>query len=125
MKLLAHIGLILLILASSMGVTVARHYCGNILQQITVNAEVEPCCNKASMPEDCCHDSIEYLSVKEQYHGQNLLQINAPEFTLIHLISFFVYELFDDYEQLLTWIPYQSPPPTESDIYIKIQSFLI
>lgn len=125
MKLLAHISLALLLLTSSMGVTVASHYCGNTLHHISVNAETNPCCDKASMPEGCCHDDIEYFSVDEQYQGQNLLQISVPEFTLFSLISFFVHELLDYYEQSLTWISYQSPPLAESDIYIRVQSFLI
>lgn len=126
MKLLAHIALTLLILASSVGVTVASHYCGYTLQQVAVNAEADPCCHQASMPEGCCHDEIKHFSVDEQYHGQNSLQMDASaKLVLQTLTYFFTHELFKVDEELSTWTAYQSPPPAESDIYIKVQSFLI
>ncbi len=117
---------IVLILLSTIGVTVTRHYCGDILQGIGINYEPN-CCGDEEMPKGCCHNEAERIVLEDD------LQLGVFDFEVnFHTIDTIVH-LFEDYINILHYeaevhkskFAFRSDPPAESDIYIKIQSFLI
>lgn len=60
----AHIVLVLLLLITTMGFSVSKHYCGSRLVEVSINSEAEPCCNDMGTS-NCCHNETEYFQLKE------------------------------------------------------------
>lgn len=126
MKQLLHIALSLMILMSTIGMSVSKHFCGEYLMQKSVIVQVEPCCDSEQMPEDCCHDELDNFSIEDDYqitktaYNQELIPINSFINTnLLQLSS-------PDDKSVFTSVLVESPPPIpDEDIYIQVQSFLI
>ena len=60
----AHIILTILLLTTTIGFSVSKHYCGSHLVEVSINSEAEPCCNDMENP-NCCHNETEYFQLKE------------------------------------------------------------
>jgi len=60
----AHIILTLLLLTTTIGFSVSKHYCGSHLVEVSINSEAEPCCDDMENP-NCCHNETEYFQLKE------------------------------------------------------------
>jgi len=63
---IAHIVFALLLMTSTMGFTVSKHYCCSELIEISINSEAEPCCDDVGTS-GCCHDEMEYFQLKEDF----------------------------------------------------------
>jgi hypothetical protein len=65
-----HIALVLLLLASTTGVAVAQHFCGESLRfsELTVGLATSSCCEDVdSMAMDCCHNDVQYNFVDDAF----------------------------------------------------------
>lgn len=60
----ANIILVILLLTTTIGFSVSKHYCGSRLVEISINSEAEPCCDDMENP-NCCHNETEYFQLKE------------------------------------------------------------
>ena len=60
----ANILLVMLLLTTTIGFSVSKHYCGSHLVEVSINSEAEPCCNDMENP-NCCHNETEYFQLKE------------------------------------------------------------
>ena len=60
----AHIILTLLLLTTTIGFSVSKHYCGSRLVEVSINSEAEPCCDDMENS-SCCHHETEYFQVIE------------------------------------------------------------
>lgn len=56
--------LVLLLLTSTVGFSVSKHYCGSRLVEVSINSEEEPCCDDMKNS-NCCHYETEYFQLKE------------------------------------------------------------
>jgi hypothetical protein len=63
LKRISYLLLALLILVSTVGITVSRHYCGNTLKSVSIILTPKPCCD---MPL-CCHDETLFLKIKDDF----------------------------------------------------------
>ena len=59
----SHIILATLLMISTMGMAVSKHYCGNDLVSVSMFDEAETCCGDMG----CCHTENEFFQVKEDY----------------------------------------------------------
>jgi hypothetical protein len=127
MKKIGHILISALLLFSTVGISVNKHYCGEILESIAINVNPEHCCGSEDMPSGCCHNE------SEQYLLDDESQLQRYNFnfdlTSVNLITHY-YELLmghysDEFENKNFLFAFKSPPSDESDIYIRVQSFLI
>ncbi len=67
-KKISHIIIVLLLLVTTMGMTIDKHYCGTRLVSVSILNEVESCCD---MGDDCCHNDTETFKLKVDYtHSQ-------------------------------------------------------
>ncbi|MDA0194034.1 MAG: hypothetical protein O2887_05250 [Bacteroidetes bacterium] len=125
MRRIAQILTIALILFSTIGVSVTKHYCGNILRSTAINTE--PNCGADEMPEGCCHNETENFSIKDDFQLQAFdFKLNPPfasDVIDIFEVSGFRLDYYLGFEN--SQLTLRSHPPSESDIYIRIQSFLI
>jgi len=60
----ANIILALLLLTTTIGFSVSKHYCGSRLVEVSINSEAEPCCDDMENS-NCCHNETEYFQLKE------------------------------------------------------------
>ena len=60
----AHIISALLLLTTTIGFSVSKHYCGSYLVEVSINSEAEPCCDDMETP-GCCHDETEFFQLKD------------------------------------------------------------
>jgi len=76
---ISHIILALLILITSVGVTVSKHYCGNSLESVTVVVTPEPCCE---IPDGCCHDESTTIKLEDSYSVTSFSSVQ-PQFAVL------------------------------------------
>ncbi len=114
----------LILLISTTGFTVSKHYCGNRLVSVTINHEPEPCCGTDS---DCCKSETDYYQLNTDIDIPKSLSVVAIDHNT------FLFE-HPDYNLLLQIIEpgiisslfsnILSPPGVQN-ILPKIQSFLL
>lgn len=111
---------------STIGITVSKHYCGDLLMTKSVILEASSCCDSEQMPEGCCHDESDSFSIEDDFHASKIT-VNQN----LVVVSWFVFnQLFqlaiDQDVSLALGSFIESPPPLpDTHIYIQVQSFLI
>jgi len=122
-----HIASIALILFTSTGMTVGFHYCGKLLQDVALFGKTKPCCVGMEMPSGCCHN--ETIAIKSD--DCNTAQLISNLGFVPVLIAEIAYPVLDfsfhfqnSQSSFLTRFD-KDRPPADSDIVIRIQSFLI
>jgi hypothetical protein len=63
LKRISHIILSALLLISTMGMAVSKHYCAGSLESVAVFYEAKSCCDMDS----CCHNETQVYQVKEDF----------------------------------------------------------
>ncbi len=63
LKRISHITLSLLLLVSTMGMTVSKHFCGGSLVSVSVLGDDDSCCDMGN----CCHNETQVYQVKEDF----------------------------------------------------------
>ena len=125
MKGIIHLFVVASLLLGSVGVSVTRHYCMDILKSISLNSPPGNCCGNEEIPGKCCHNESETYSLdqdmKMQHVALNLISpVKEIENSTNHLL------VIPDFD--VTWIRtqyYKYPPPSNPDLFIKFGSFLI
>ena len=125
----------ILILASSTGVTYAKHFCGDyeVLSTITLgkkdltcgmNMESDNCDDSESNSYKCCKNKYEHVNTDDNYSLASLdLQIKIPFFA--SFVSVFVLQQVDGATQSLHIYANYDPPPIDKDIPVLYQIFTI
>ena len=92
LRKISHIFLSLLILVTTMGLTIDKHYCGTRLVSVSIFSETESCCDMTS---NCCHDDTDTYKLDVDY---TLSQLNIDFVQTpfeIPGLSFYYLSLFD------------------------------
>ena len=119
---LSHIILTTLLLATTMGFGVSKHFCHSSLVDVSFFAQAESCCDKGG----CCTNENHFYQVKEDFSAPAistipvLAEIEVLGQTLIDLDPLFTNELTEEFE--LTNAP---PPPTVMEFLAKEQLYLL
>ena len=82
LKKLSHIVLSTLLLLSTIGLAVSRHYCGEKLVEISLTGEVGSCCD---MQSNCCHDESQTFQLDQDY----------PVPVVMNHVDYFVFVIFE------------------------------
>jgi len=61
---ITYIILAFLLLTTTLGFTVSKHYCGSELIEVSINSKAEPCCDDVGTS-GCCRNEMEYYQLKE------------------------------------------------------------
>ncbi|GAA4893365.1 hypothetical protein GCM10023311_17350 [Flaviramulus aquimarinus] len=118
----------LLVLFSTVSFTVEKHFCGDVLVDVSVFAEAEKCEMEALeilQKKTCCKDEIEIIE------GQDELKVVSFEdldFKKQHFIIAYTYAYLNGFEGLpKQTIPHKdySPPNLVTDIQVLDQVFII
>ncbi|MDO8953082.1 MAG: hypothetical protein Q7U86_10690 [Draconibacterium sp.] len=123
LKKVSHIILSVVLLISSIGLVVSRHYCGTTLVSVAVDKEADFCCGDA----DCCHNENQYYNLKEDF---SIPQIsNIPVTAEFDIIGFeLMNEFLTETHESKNTIPAFSdspPPPTIQETLALKQLYLL
>lgn len=129
MRNFIHIALVITLLISLAGITVSRHFCGEILTQTSIGTEAEPCCDGSEMPADCgCDSQTETIALDDDFQlEKHTLKLDGATLAILsYFIHFLETDSFIESDTTSLLWAFKSPPAAEpADIYIQVQSFLI
>lgn len=119
-KKVAHIIIALLLLISTSGVAVTKHYCGNNLRSVAILTQPASCCDD----QGCCHNETEIFRV----HSEFAISATSFEFEQLLMDEPPVYEVFaDKISEIATENIYSDrpSPPLLRDILASFQTFIL
>ena len=127
MKKILSISLTLLLLVSTIGVTVHKHYCESTLiaTSILSHGEEDACGPDMPMDADSCSDEHEHYNVDSPLV---LIVMNFelnPSFTWVVFEKTLLYSIISEDFSTPKFYADVYPPPSEPNIYTKVQSFLL
>jgi hypothetical protein len=120
--------LALLVLFSTVSFTIEKHYCGDVLVDVSVFSEAQKCALEAMeifLKKTCCKDEINVVK------GQDELKFSSfddLDFSQQQFITAYLYTSIDVFEGLPQQIiPHKdySPPSLVADIQVLDQVFII
>lgn len=120
--------LALLVLFSTVSFTIEKHYCGDVLVDVSVFSEVEKCGMEAMeilQKKTCCKDEIKVVKGQDELKASSFEDL---DFEAQQIISAFVYSYIYGLESLpKQTIPHKdySPPNLVYDIQVLDQVFII
>ena len=110
LRKIGHITLIILLLISTMGITISKHFCSNHLVSQEINASVSNCCGETDSTCKMCHTEHIKLKIEDDFqdisHSFNFKQIAISINFIYTLFSSELLNVNIDKSQLL-----ESPPP--------------
>jgi len=135
MQKVISIVLTILMLASSTGVTYAKHFCGDfeVISTITLGEknlscgmkmDAKGCDNEIQEDHHCCKNKYENVATDDNYSLSLIdVQINVP--FISSFVSVFVFQQLSDTSQALLFYANYKPPPIGKDIPVLYQVFTI
>ncbi len=92
LRKISHIIIALLLLVTTMGLTIDKHYCGTRLVSVSILNEADSCCD---MTNDCCHDDTDTYKLDVDYI-LSLLNIDFNQAAIeLPALSFCYLSLFE------------------------------
>lgn len=85
LKKFSHIILSALLLISTMGLAISKHYCSGSFVSASVFQEAESCCGES----DCCHNETSVYQVKDDFSAPALL--NVPVMAELDILGYDIY----------------------------------
>lgn len=122
-KTASHIILSLLLLISTTGLAISKHYCGGELSSTSLYAESDACCES----DDCCKNETEVFQLDEVFSVSSVSEL--PESVQIDLLALTVVVFSLIPEASLNATDYEiadSPPPLNIHTALAIrQTYLL
>ncbi len=124
-----------LLLASSTGVTYAKHYCGDfeMMAEVTFGEKNLSCgmvmedktCNKEEAEgHSCCDNEYVQVDVDDNFANASF-GLNFHEPSVAVFVSVFVLQELIDYDESPNFLGDYHPPPLLKDILVLYETFLI
>jgi len=89
-KKISNIILAIILLVSTTGFTLSKHYCGGKLESVEVNAEAESCCDSPY----CCHTETEFNKLSVEFLS-SATEVQVNENKSYQLVDLFEYVVSD------------------------------
>lgn len=135
MKRAIAIGLSVLLLLSSTGITYAEHFCGSfkMMAKLTVGHENLNCgmavldtdCDTEFMQAmDCCNNHYLSVSTDDTFAKVQFDFVSAPVFIVPPVSNYNLNILSATYKPVIA-LPYYRPPPNIKSLHLVYESFLI
>jgi len=119
LRKVTHITLVFLLLATTMGVTFYKHYCGQNLESVSINSLPKSCCDGSC---NCCHN--ESFSVK--IHDDFSVSAFSFDFHQVELSVPIICQLFlveQPLHPVLFALVNDLPPPPIQTILSSLQTY--
>lgn len=119
----SHITLSVLLLTTTMGFAVSKHFCGNTFVTFKIFGEAKSCCGDS----DCCHNENHFYQVQDDFSSAQIQDIPQLAETDILGHELFSFELISedensDYHIIFTDSP---PPPKIQEVLSLKQAYLL
>ncbi len=124
LKRASHIVLILILMVSTTGIAISKHYMMGELFDISLIGEADHCC---TIPCDCCEDEFEFHKLEVEFIGPDV-QVSFDEIpSLDLLVSTMFFEVETDLSVISDEIEFANnhPPPIGFFTPSFTQSFLL
>ncbi len=117
-----------LVLFSTVSFTIEKHFCGDVLVDVSLFAEAEKCASEAEeiiAKMDCCKDTIDVVQGQDELTVKAFDDLDFEQQVFVTTFAYSYLTLFEDLSQQV--IPHKdySPPNLVHDIQIRDQVFLI
>ncbi len=123
---ISHIIFAALLLITTMGFSISKHYCGTRLIEVSINSAVEPCCSDVGTS-GCCHDETEYFRFDKDFVGPVIIdndQISDLDILFPSLFICLLNEPVIIKSDILNFA--ESPPPPNLHTKLSLfQTYLI
>ncbi len=110
-----------MLLVTTSGFTISRHYCGPNLISVTIDARAKSCCDDDKG--GCCHDELEHFQLKEDFvlSGTNYGSVYGfpVELLLIHFVLMHAPVGEENSERTIAYTD-SSPPPTTAHLRLAL-----
>ena len=118
--------MLFLYLASAIGIQISMHYCGEDLAAVTIIENASCCCDKDSIPNDCCKDEYKVFKIKDD---QNKTEIASQKSFALDEVFFPIYFSFfqrTTSKKLVIFKASRPPPKVENSmpLYKKNHAYL-
>lgn len=119
LRKISHIILSLLLLGSTMGLVISKHYCGGELVSVSVNHEADSCCDMAG----CCQNENHFYQVKDDFSTPvistipYLAELDILGYDLLAIESLLTEP---ETENTISFIDY-SPPPNNIQTVLSLK----
>jgi hypothetical protein len=114
-----HIILALLLLGTTTGMTVYKHYCGSSLKSVSINSTPKSCCEK---PCGCCHNESFSVKIHDNFSVTAFtFDLNQDELAVPVISQLFLVEKSLQ-PQLFAQVNDLPPPPIQT-ILSSLQTF--
>jgi hypothetical protein len=124
LKRFSHIILSVLLLATTTGMAVSKHYCSGDIMASTIFSEAESCCDG---PCDCCHNENHFYQVQDDFSG--VPSQDVPQSAEINVLGneLLSFELASEIESKLNPLIFvdSPPPPKIQEVLSLKQSYLL
>ena len=122
----------LLVLFSTVSFTVEKHFCGNVLIDVSVFAKAEKCGMEALEKEQetitkklCCKDEIEVIKGQDELKVSSINNLTLQQQLFITTFTFTYINLLEGLESQIVPHKDYSPPNLVADIQVLDQVFNI
>lgn len=107
LKRTSHIALMLLLIITTTGIAVSKHFCNELLISTSFFSEPESCCGS----DNCCHNDLQFYNLDGDYPAPALSEL--PEIIEIELLAVTENTLFSHNEENETkgYFTGRKPPP--------------
>ena len=122
----------LLVLFSTVSFTVEKHFCGNVLIDVSVFAKAEKCAMETFEKEQetiskkiCCKDEIEVIKGQDELKVSSINNLTLQQQLFITTFTFTYINLLEGLESQIVPHKDYSPPNLVADIQVLDQVFNI
>lgn len=117
-----------LVLFSTVSFTIEKHFCGDVLVDVSLFTEAEKCASEAEetiAKMDCCKDTVDVIQGQDELTVKTIDDLEFDQQVFLVAFSHAYFDLFEDFSE--REIPYKdySPPNLVYDIQVRDQVFLI
>ncbi len=120
-KKISHIIFIPLLLVTTMGMTVSKHYCGSSLESVRVLSSPQPCCE---IPTGCCHDESFSIKITDNFSAVSYA-FDFTQFAVILPVLVESIHLETNENQSFVSLYDVPPPPKIQTVLSSLQTYLL
>lgn len=128
-KKIFSVTLAILVLTSTFSFTVAKHYCGEFLVDVSFSGETEGCGMSKKMMKttrkNCCKDEVHKIDGQDELQQFSKLDLDFEKQQFLVAFVYSYRNLFIPKEKQLTYFIDFSPPDNGIDYQVLYQTFLI
>jgi hypothetical protein len=119
LRKVTHITLVFLLLATTMGVTFYKHYCGQNLESVSINSLPTSCCDG---PCNCCHNESFSVKIHDDFSVTAFtFDFHQVELAVPVICQLFIADL--PVQPKMVEPKYDLPPPPIQTILSSLQTY--